>query len=265
MPRNPFLETAERSARSAGELLRRHFADGPVVERTEHHDVKLLQDRLSEEVIIKLIRAEHPDHTIMTEESPVLNEGSRYMWIIDPLDGTVNFSHGVPHFSISIALCEDGVLSCGVIYDAVRGEMLTAAAGEGAYLNGKRIRVSKRARLEESVAGGGFSKSIRSIDDGEEYFLAMIRRLQKIRITGSAALDLAYVACGRFEAYIERYIFLWDIAAGTLLVREAGGKVHIETSPTDPRSYFAMATNDLIFEDLASLNDIDLSKENVVL
>lgn len=265
MPSNPFLETAQRAARNAGDLLRRHYGGEPVVERTEHHDVKLLQDRLSEKAIVDVIRAEHPDHAIMTEESPILNEGSPHTWIIDPLDGTVNFSHGVPHFSVSIALCQDGALSCGVIYDPLRDEMFTAAAGQGAYLNGRPIRVSKRATLEESVAGGGFSKSIRSIDVGKEYFLVMVRRLQKLRITGSAALDLAYVACGRFEAYIERFIFLWDIAAGTLLVREAGGKVHIETSPTDERSYFAMATNDLIFEDLAALNDIDLGKGNAVL
>jgi len=265
MPSNPFLDTAERAARKAGELLREHYAGEPVVERAEHHDVKLLQDRLSEEVIINVIREAHPDHTIITEESPVLNEGSAHTWIIDPLDGTVNFSHGVPHFSVSIALREDRGLLCGVIYDPLRNEMFAAAAGEGAYLNGERIRVSKRAKLEESVAGGGFSKSIRSIEDGSEYFLAMVNRLQKLRITGSAALDLAYVACGRFEAYIERYIFLWDIAAGTLLVREAGGKVHIETSPTDDRSYFAMATNDLIFEELAALNDIQLGKSDAVL
>ena len=256
MPEDSFIDTAMTAARRAGALLREYYRKERVIDHEEHHDVKLHVDRLAEKEIVAVLRDRHADHTIITEESPVMNGGQRHAWIIDPLDGTVNFAHAVPHFCTSIALCEDGRLVCGVIYNPMLDEMFTAVAGKGARLNGEPIRVSSRAELAECIAAGGFAKSVASIDEGKGYFVEMVRRLRKMRITGSAALDMAYVACGRFDAYLERHIYLWDVAAGTLLIREAGGAVNAMPSPNGADTLVTIGTNGLIHAALVALNDM---------
>lgn len=183
-------------------------------------------DRASERLLHAAIRREFPTHGFLGEEATRTNPTSAYQWIIDPIDGTTNFVHGVPSFAISIALTDRGRPVVGVIYDPIQRETFTAVAGAGSRLNGRRIAVSRTRRLAESLLSTGFSSTFRTHPQPMlAWFIALQARCQGVRRIGCTTLSLAYVACGRQDGFYEQELWPWDIAAGILLVREAGGRV----------------------------------------
>jgi len=224
---HPMLNIAVRAARAAGNIIIRQIdqaQDLPANEKSKNDFVTEV-DRQAENVIIDTLLKAYPKHAILAEESGTRGN-SEYIWIIDPLDGTTNFIHGFPHYAVSIALQHKGVLQQAVIYDPLRQELFTASRGDGAYLNDRRIRVSKRKELKGALLGTGFP-----FREGAdlELFIRSLRALSPftagIRRAGAATLDLAYVACGRLDGFWEFGLKPWDIAAGALLVEEAGGIV----------------------------------------
>jgi len=255
------LQVAIRAARRAGDIMQEHFGTELQIDHSEHHDIKLAVDKLCEDEIVSCISRSFADHAFVTEESHPRDAAAPAAWIVDPLDGTVNFAYGIPHFCTSIAFRLHGQLLCGVVYNPNLDELFTAASGQGAFLNGRRIVASARPDLGQAIVSGGFAKSRTSIEKGSRSFSRMASTVRKLRITGSAALDMAYVACGRFDAYVENDMFLWDVAAGTLLVSEAGGRVTArQVSPTVQR-YDVLATGALIHSKLAEFLDFDLIPE----
>jgi myo-inositol-1(or 4)-monophosphatase len=208
-------------------IIMKHYGNKKEINFKGEIDLVTNADKESEEFIIKQIMSKYPEHQILCEESNLVNERYEdFRWIVDPLDGTTNFSHDYPLFCISVALEYKGEVVLGVVYDPLHRELFCAVRGEGANLNGKVIRVSKISSLDKSLVATGFGYDIRynpgkSID----YFARMLLKTQAMRRDGSAALDLCYVACGRFDAFYELRLFPWDVAAGTLIVKEAGGRV----------------------------------------
>src|SRR5437588_8424520 len=222
-----YLDTATEAARAAGEMLRHCFQQPLRVNSAEAHDIKLEIDVRTQTLITDLLLAKFPEHALYGEEGIVGDQESDYQWVVDPLDGTVNFFYGIPHFCVSIALRFKGEIMVGVIYDPIREEMWTGQKGEAPRLNGQAFHVSDRADLAEAVISVGLSKTGITIEAGLPVLQRMIHRARKYRLLGSAALDMADVAGGRFDAYIEQGISLWDIAAGWLLVETAGGTVDL--------------------------------------
>ncbi len=220
------LEAAIEIAREVGALQRERF-DGPRVIETKSSVIDLVTDvdRASDELIVRRI-ADAFDDTILTEETGRAREGrSGYRWVIDPLDGTTNYAHGFPHYAVSLGIERDGERTAGVVYDPMRDELFSAERGAGAFLNGKTISVSRAAKLEESLLATGFSYDVHTGElQNLEYFERFLRRARAVRRAGSAALDLAYVACGRFDGFWELSLHSWDVAAGLLLIEEAGGR-----------------------------------------
>ena len=223
----PMMTIAVRAARAAGNVIIRqidHVQDLPVSEKSRNDYVTEV-DRQAETVIIDTILKAYPDHAILAEESGEQGK-SEYVWIIDPLDGTTNFLHGFPQYAVSIALQHKGVLNQAVIYDPLRQELFTASRGDGAYLNERRIRVSNRKHLAGALLGTGFPfKEGARIDQYLETFRTLFPRTAGIRRAGAASLDLAYVACGRLDGFWEYGLKPWDMAAGVLLIEEAGGMI----------------------------------------
>ena len=222
------LNVAVMAARRAGNSLMRNLVkfDKLRVESKGHNDYVSEADRAAEREVIETIHKHYPDHAILAEESGASGD-SETVWIIDPLDGTTNFLHGFPVFAVSIGVQVNGRMEHGVVYDPMRQELFTASRGEGAQLDGRRIRVSKHTTLDHALIGTGFP-----FRDGGMTIEPYLRMLQKaiastsgVRRAGSAALDLCYVAAGRLDAYWETGLAPWDLAAGTLIVREAGGIV----------------------------------------
>jgi myo-inositol-1(or 4)-monophosphatase len=240
------LDLAIAAARSAGALLRSHFGTPLTVDALEAHDIKLELDVRSQALITRMVLDQFPDHAIYGEEGIAGNQSSPFQWIIDPIDGTVNFFYGIPHFCISIALREHSEILLGVIYDPIRDEMWHVRKGGPPLLNGKPCAVSTRANIGEAILSIGFSKTRTSIDSGLPLFQDLVYRARKCRLMGSAALDMAYVASGRLDAYIEQSVSLWDIAAGILLIQSAGGSVKIETRPDNPDKLSVVATNGVL-------------------
>jgi myo-inositol-1(or 4)-monophosphatase len=235
---HPMLNTAVRAARRAGEIINRSLErhqDLPV-ESKGHHDFVTEVDRAAEEAITETLHKAYPDHTIMGEEGGTSHDsGSGRRWIIDPLDGTTNFIRGIPQFAVSIALEVDGRLDQGVIYDPAANDLFTASRGSGAYLNDRRIRVTDPKGIDGALLGTGFP--FRHGDLIEPYldsFRAFMPHVSGIRRPGAAALDLAWVACGRYDGFWEFRLNPWDMAAGILLVREAGGVVTDFDGGEDP-------------------------------
>src|SRR3954470_402086 len=224
---NSYLDAAENAARAAGKLLSDNFQQRQRVNAYAAHDIKLEIDVQAQELIAKLLLEEFPTHALYGEEGIVGDQSSDHQWIVDPLDGTVNYFYGIPHFCVSIALRQRGEIIVGVIYDPVRNEMWVAQKGDVPNLNGNPVHVSDRAELAEAVISIGLAKTGETIDKNFPLLQQMIHRVRKCRVLGSAALDMAYVACGRLDAYIEQGISLWDIAAGWLLVENAGGTVDL--------------------------------------
>jgi len=225
---HPMLNIAVRAARRAGSIINRASLNGGAlnVRAKRVNDFVTQVDQAAEEAIIEIVRKAHPDHGFLAEESGKTPGEAEYVWIIDPLDGTTNFIHGFPQYAVSIGLRHKGVLTHGVIYDPTNNELFTATRGRGAYLNERRIRVSKRVQLSEALIGTGFPfRDLQSLDE----YLAMFReftvRTAGLRRAGAAALDIAYVAAGRLDGFWEMGLSPWDMAAGALLVQEAGGLV----------------------------------------
>ena len=241
-----YLEAATNAARVAGELLRSRFGTELDVNAFEAHDIKLELDVQSQELITRLLLEQFPDHAIYGEEGIAGNQASEWQWIVDPIDGTVNYFYGVPHFCISIALRERGEIIVGVIYDPMRDELWQAAKGVPATLNGRPIQVSKRARLADAIVSVGMSKTKVTIAGGMPLLELYIRRVRKCRLMGSAALDLAYVACGRLDAYIEQSVSLWDVAAGKILVESAGGRFEMTPREDNPNKLGIRAQSGLL-------------------
>lgn len=226
--REPLLNIAVEAARAAGVIIHRAMKrmDHVKIAEKNPNDFVTEVDQRVEQEIISVIRKAYPTHAILGEESGEL-EGEEYQWIIDPIDGTRNFIHGFPHFAVSIAVKHKNIIEHGVIYDPNRDELFTATRGKGAQLNERRIRVSARKNLEECLLGTGFA--YRHADKNNpvppRIFQSLIPITGDVRRAGSAALDLAYVACGRLDGFWEIGLRIWDIAAGVLLVKEAGGMV----------------------------------------
>jgi myo-inositol-1(or 4)-monophosphatase len=221
------IQLAIEVALEAGKFLKQSVGNIKTVETKLGQETNLVTeiDKKSEELIIGMIRKKYPDHDFLAEESGSHDRKSEYRWIIDPLDGTLNFTHGVPLFSVSIAVEHRGEIIAGVVYEPNLGELFTAEKGKGAFLNQQPIRVSKVDRLIESMLVTGFPYTIRdNPDNAVQHFVNMLMSAQGIRRLGSAAVDLAYVACGRFEGFWEVSLSPWDMAAGVLLVQEAGGR-----------------------------------------
>ncbi len=241
-----YLETAEEAARAAGELLRARFAKPLTVNATTAHDIKLEVDVLTQNLITEHLLGHFPEHALYGEEGIVGDQSSDHQWVVDPLDGTVNYFYGIPHFCVSIALRFRGEIIVGVIYDPIRDELWSGEKGQPPRLNGEEFRVSARADLAEAIVSIGLAKTSATIDAGLPLLQQMAHRVRKCRMLGSAALDLAYVACGRLDAYIEQGISLWDIAAGWLLVEAAGGKVEMQAREDLPDKFSVVASNGLL-------------------
>jgi myo-inositol-1(or 4)-monophosphatase len=241
-----YLDAAENAARAAGKLLRENFQRQLRVKSMAAHDIKLEIDVQTQELISRLLLEEFPEHALYGEEGLVGDQSSDHQWIVDPLDGTVNYFYGIPHFCVSIALRLHKELVVGVIYDPVRSEMWTGQRGEVSKLNGVPIHVSDRAELAETVLSIGLAKTGETINRNFPLLQQMIHRVRKCRVLGSAALDMAYVSCGRLDAYIETGISLWDIAAGLLLVENAGGTVDLRPRENMQDKYSIVASNGLI-------------------
>ena len=224
---HPMLNTAVKAARRAGSIINRaaQNLDVLTVRSKSTNDFVSEVDRGAEDAIIDVIRKTYPDHAVLAEESGQSGQ-SEYEWVIDPLDGTTNFLHGMPHYAVSIALRHKGVLTHAVIFDPIRNELFSASRGAGAYLNDRRIRVTRRAQMSDALIGTGFP--FREMADFDAYLRmlkAVMPKCAGVRRAGAASLDLAYVAAGRFDAFWEFGLSPWDIAAGALLITEAGGLV----------------------------------------
>src|ERR1700756_1027150 len=241
-----YLDAAESAARAAGELLRKNFHSPQHVNATTAHDIKLAIDVQTQELITKELLKQFPHHTLYGEEGIVGDQSSEHQWVVDPLDGTVNYFYQIPHFCVSIALRLKSEIIVGVIYDPMREEMWSGQKGEKPRLNGQHFRVSERTELAEAVISVGLSKTGEMIKTNFPLLQEMIHRVRKCRVLGSAALDMAYVACGRFDAYIEQGISLWDIAAGWLLVENAGGTVDLRPRDDMKDKYSIVAFNGVI-------------------
>ena len=222
----PHVTIAARAARSAGNVILRYMnrIDGLNIVEKQQMDFVSEVDKLAEAEIIKELRRAYPDHAILAEESGAIGKGP-LTWVIDPLDGTHNYLRGIPHFCVSIALLEKGVPIHAVVFDPLRDELYTASKGDGAYLNDRRMRVSKRENLGGAMIATGFPFRQREhLASQLDMTRAILGQAEDIRRSGSAALDLAYVAAGRYDGYFEIGLKPWDMAAGVLLVHEAGGR-----------------------------------------
>lgn len=229
---HPALNIAIKAARRAGQIINRASNDLDLlkVETKQPNDFVTEVDRKAEAAIIETLRETYPQYGILAEESgetPAKGSGdAEYRWIIDPLDGTTNFIHGLPQYAVSIALAKGGSLEQAVIFDPNRNELFTASKGGGAFLNDRRIRVSKRSKLQDSLIGTGFPyRMFEHIDTYLAIFKELAQKTAGQRRPGAASLDLAYVACGRYDGFWEFGLAPWDMAAGALLIAEAGGLV----------------------------------------
>jgi myo-inositol-1(or 4)-monophosphatase len=255
------LKRAERAAveaaKSVGILMRRHLRETKRANEVTQHDIKLELDVRAQKLIERTLRSAFPNVDVLGEEGNTGNTKGDDRWVVDPIDGTVNFAYTIPHACVSIALqarartgkadYADGYNSVvGVVYDPFCDEMWTAIRGQPARLNGKIIKVSSRRKLEDCIVSIGFAKSKESVQSTLPYFNELVPRVRKIRMMGAAALGLAYVANGRFDAYIERGINVWDVAAGGLLIESAGGEFWHEPIPNREHGYAMVANNGLL-------------------
>lgn len=247
--------TAINAALKAGRLLKRNIGKARTIEFKGEVNIVTEMDRKSETLIINEIKSSFPDHGILTEESAEITSETGFRWIIDPLDGTTNYSHGFPFFCVSIAFEQFGEVVLGVIYDPMLGELFVAEKGNGAYLNGKKITASKISTLDKSLLATGFPYDLRaSADNNLDNFSKFLVKAQAIRRAGSAALDLCYIACGRFDGYWEMKLHPWDVAAGALIVAEAGGVVtDFKGNAFSITGKECLASNGLIHAEMAAV------------
>ena len=225
------LAAAVKAARAAGKVMHANWNQPKRVNSAEAHDIKLELDVQCQALIEKILAAAFPQIPVLGEEGSTGNVNAEYRWVIDPIDGTVNYFFGMPHACVSIALQHRAASVVGVIYDPFTDELWTTVRGGPTLLNGKKVRVSNRSKLNDCVIAMGFSKSRDNLEKSLPHLIRISRQAKKIRILGSAALELAYVASGRLDAYIERTINLWDVAAGSLLVENAGGEFYTLLGP----------------------------------
>lgn len=232
---HPMLNIAVKAARRAGNIINRASLDIDKVQvsKKQHNDFVTEVDQAAEQAIIETLLQAYPNHAILAEESGETGD-SEYQWIIDPLDGTTNFIHGLPYYCVSIALAHRGQVAQAVVYDPTRNDLFTASRGRGAYLNERRIRVSRRDRLADGLIGTGFPfRDLQGVENYLKMFGTMTEHCAGIRRPGAAALDLANVAAGRMDGFFEQGLNAWDMAAGSLLVSEAGGLVGNYTGESD--------------------------------
>ncbi len=243
------LPLAVSIAREVGGLQRERLHEPHTIE-TKSSEIDLVTevDRLSEARVLERIFEVRPDDSVVAEEGQPHKGSSGVCWIVDPLDGTTNYAHGFPHFTISIGIERDGVREAGVIYDPMKEELFSVGLRDGSRLNGSRIRVSRTARLTQALLATGFAYDVHHARiDNLEFFSRFIKRSQAVRRAGSAALDLAYVACGRFDGFWELSLHPWDVAAGILMVEKAGGTVtDLEGGPPDPTGATSVASNGIL-------------------
>ena len=249
-----YLETAVDIARESGALLSNFFEKRVAFELKGESDLVTEADRASERLIVERLRTHFPSHSITAEESGRHDTNSEYRWYVDPLDGTTNFAHGFPVFNVTLALERAGELIAGVIFDPTRGEMFSAERGSGACLNNRRIRVSPAARLTESLVSTGFPSKKRHQNVNIHFYYQLAMVTHGVRRAGAAAIDLAYVACGRTEAFWEFQLNPWDMAAGILLVEEAGGRCSdMHGAPTNVYGPHLLADNGHIHAEILEM------------
>jgi len=245
-----------RAAQAVGAVLRRNLHADKRANLVTQHDIKLELDVRCQKLIQKALHSAFPSVALLGEEGVAGEADADSRWVVDPIDGTVNFAYGIPHACVSIALqqrsrlpdvstYEDGYQTVlGVVYDPFCDELWTAARGQPARLNGRVIHVSARRRLDEAIVSIGFAKSRENLEATFPYFIELTHRVRKLRVMGSAALALTYVATGRFDAYIERGIRLWDIAAGGFILEQAGGQFWRQA--TGDHAYKMISSNGLL-------------------
>jgi myo-inositol-1(or 4)-monophosphatase len=245
------LACAVRAARQAGSLMRRNQTSAKIINEQTQHDIKLELDVRCQKLIEKTLLSAFPQSAVLGEEGVAGPAGADWRWVVDPIDGTVNFTYGVPHACVSIALqrragaADDFSTVIGVVYDPFCDELWTAVRGGPALLNGRRIYASRRKDLTEAIVAIGFAKEGASLRENLPVFNALVSKVRKMRIMGSAALSLAYVAAGRFDAYIESGIHLWDIAAAGFILERAGGEFWRQPV-TGSQKYRMLANNGLL-------------------
>jgi myo-inositol-1(or 4)-monophosphatase len=221
-----FLAVAAEAALRAGAIQKARYGQELDIRHKGTIDLVTDVDRACEDAILEVIRARFPDHDIVTEETHLERTGARHVWYVDPLDGTVNFAHGYPFFSASVALAVDGRAVAGAVFDPLKDDLFTAERDGGAYLNGRRLRVSKTSELVKSLLVTGFPYDVHEdVDNKVRLFRRFMGVAQAIRRDGSAALDLCYLAAGRIDGFWEERLNAWDMAAGNLMIEEAGGRV----------------------------------------
>ena len=244
------LEQAVAIAREVGALQRDRFHEPRTIEtKSSAIDLVTDVDRASDQLILERVSDRFPQDGILTEETGNARDGtSGYRWIVDPLDGTTNYAHSFPHFSVSIGIERAGERCVGAIYDPIRDELFAAELGSGATLNGEPMKVSTTDSLTQSLLGTGFSYDVHTSEiPNMVYFERFIRLSRAVRRAGSAALDLAYVACGRFDGFWEMHLHAWDVAAGLLLIEEAGGRISdFDGSPAPSSGERLVASNGLL-------------------
>jgi myo-inositol-1(or 4)-monophosphatase len=234
-------KVAVEAALAVGKVMHANWHLPKHVNCAEAHDIKLELDVRCQAIIEKILAKAFPQVSVLGEEGITGDVTAEYRWVVDPIDGTVNYAFGIPHAATSIALQYREQSVVGVIYDPFANELWTTIRGEPTRLNGKIVKVSDRAKVEDAIIALGFSKSQENLEKCLPHMARLTRRAKKIRIMGSAAIELAYVACGRLDAYVERRINLWDVAAGSLLVENAGGEFH--TVPAPGKYRYAMCAD----------------------
>lgn len=219
-----YLETATDIAREAGSLLAHFYERRIGFELKGDFDLVTEADRQSEALVVERLKSHFPSHAVLGEEGGLREAGTEYRWYVDPLDGTTNFAHGFPMFNVTLGLERKGEMICGVVFDPVRQEMFAAERGGGAFLNGRRIQVSKAGRIEEALLATGFPSRKRHENINVHFFHQAAMQTHGVRRAGAAALDLAYVSCGRLDGFWEFGLNPWDMAGGLVIIEEAGGR-----------------------------------------
>ena len=262
MDMDSYLDAAKEAAVKAGRILTEHSDSPPRIRYKGSVDLVTEFDNRAQRIIFETIALRFPDHDFLAEENLSRDKGSSFLWLVDPLDGTTNFAHRYPMYCVSIAMTVDKKTEVGVVYDPVREELFTAVKGRGAFLNGKKIRVSKERELDKSLVATGFPYDLReSPVNNIDHFVNFVTRVQGIRRGGSAALDLCYVACGRFDGFWELKLQPWDVAAGGLIVLESGGRVSdFSGGEFDVFAQETLATNSHIHQQMVDV--LQKSKES---
>ncbi len=259
MTLNGYLSAAQEAAQAAGKVLKANLGTLQKIAYKGAVDIVTDVDRLSQETVYNALGTRFPTHSFLAEEDLNDNRGSEFCWIIDPLDGTTNYTHSFPFFCVSIALQKNNEIVVGVVYDPMRDEMFSAVKGKGATLNGNRIRVSSVEELDKSLLSTGFPYDIReSRENNLQHFSNFAIRTQAVRRCGSAAIDLCYVACGRFDGFWEMKLNPWDVAAGVVIVEEAGGRTSdFRGEKVDVFGKEVVASNDRIHMQMIKVLQVD--------